>query len=372
MTARPTLVSEQQQVLARACLVGGAVGDALGAPLEFLSLAEIRRRHGAAGVQDFTSGDWPAGSITDDTQMTLFTAEGLIRAAAREALEGTSDRPAVVAHAYLRWLTTQGIEPACPLPGGPPGLLLGVEALHRQRGPGQTCITALASLRRISGKPAVNDRKGCGGIMRIAPAGILCAGGGRADVAGAFTLGADLAALTHGHPSGSLAAGLFAAVIAQLMCGVALPDAVDAAAAELRGRPHHEETLVAVEGARYAARQVPATPETVEALGGGWVAEEALAIALYCALVAPSFDAGVMLAVNHGGDSDSTGALAGNLLGIVHGEQGIPARWLARLELRELIARVAEDLWACAEQGPAAFAPGTARASALRRDYPGC
>ena len=227
-------------------------------------------------------------------------------------------------------------------------------------------------MRGISGRPAGNDRKGCGGIMRIAPAGILRAGGGRADVAGAFTLGAELAALTHGHPSGSLAAGVFAAVIAQLMCGVALADATNAAVAELRVRPLHEETLAAVDAALIAARRVPATPATVEALGGGWVAEEALAIALYCALVAPSFAAGVRLAVNHRGDSDSTGALAGNLLGILHDERGIPARWLARLELRELIARVAEDLWACADQGPAAFAPGSAGGSARRRDYPGC
>jgi len=85
----------------------------------------------------------------------------------------------------------------------------------------------------------------------------------------------------------------------------------------------------------------------VEALGEGWIAEEALAIGLFCALVARDFEHGVLLAVNHGGDSDSTGSIAGNLLGLVYGEAGIPDRWLRRLELREVVAQVADDLWDC-------------------------
>jgi ADP-ribosylglycohydrolase len=54
----------------------------------------------------------------------------------------------------------------------------------------------------------------------------------------------------------------------------------------------------------------------------------------------------VLLAVNHGGDSDSTESLAGNLLGLIHGRRGIPSEWLDQLELRDVIARVAEHLWA--------------------------
>jgi ADP-ribosylglycohydrolase len=83
----------------------------------------------------------------------------------------------------------------------------------------------------------------------------------------------------------------------------------------------------------------------VESLGGGWIAEEALAIGLFCALVARDFKGGVLLAVNHGGDSDSTGAIAGNLLGLIHGKRGIPDEWLERLELRDVIERVGRDLW---------------------------
>jgi len=74
------------------------------------------------------------------------------------------------------------------------------------------------------------------------------------------------------------------------------------------------------------------------------VAEEALAIGLYAALVAESFEHGVLLAVNHSGDSDSTGAIAGNLLGVALGELAIPRTWLARLELRDVVEQVADDL----------------------------
>jgi ADP-ribosylglycohydrolase len=82
----------------------------------------------------------------------------------------------------------------------------------------------------------------------------------------------------------------------------------------------------------------------VEALGGGWVGEEALAIALYCAMVAPGFEPAIRLAVNHGGDSDSTGSLTGNLLGALHGVDVIPDRWLRALELKDVIEELAGDL----------------------------
>ena len=93
----------------RGCVLGGAVGDALGAPVEFMSLAEIQSRHGAEGIRDFAPAFGRVGSITDDTQMTLFTAEGLLRAWVRFALRGIGPAfDSVTANAYLRWLRTQG------------------------------------------------------------------------------------------------------------------------------------------------------------------------------------------------------------------------------------------------------------------------
>jgi ADP-ribosylglycohydrolase len=67
----------------RGCLLGGAVGDALGAPVEFLSLQEIRDKFGPAGIHDYARAYGRRGAIADDTQMTLFTAEGLLRATMR-------------------------------------------------------------------------------------------------------------------------------------------------------------------------------------------------------------------------------------------------------------------------------------------------
>ena len=79
------------------------------------------------------------------------------------------------------------------------------------------------------------------------------------------------------------------------------------------------------------------------------IQEEALAVGTYCALTARNFSEGVIMAVNHDGDSDSTGAIAGNLLGLIWGEEEIPTSWLKRLELRKVITKVADDLYACRE-----------------------
>ncbi len=135
--------------------------------------------------------------------------------------------------------------------------------------------------------------------------------------------------------------------IIEIDSGTAIDDAIAIARGQLTRRPDHDETLRAIDRAVAAAHAGKPNADTVEELGGGWIAEEALSIGLYCALTASTFEEGVLLAVNHGGDSDSTGSIAGNLLGLMHGEAALPARWLQRLELRGLIVRVAEDLIDC-------------------------
>ncbi len=159
-----------------------------------------------------------------------------------------------------------------------------------------------------------------------------------------FTLGCEVAAITHGHPSGYLAAGAFAQMIAVLKDGGSIDEALDRAMRELAGHPGHEEVTDALERARSAARGESATPGTIEWLGAGWVAEEALAIGVFCALKATDFALGVRLAVNHSGDSDSTGSIAGNLLGAMLGVEAIPQTWLDRLEARQIIETLADDM----------------------------
>jgi ADP-ribosylglycohydrolase len=186
----------------------------------------------------------------------------------------------------------------------------------------------------------LNQSKGCGGVMRVAPVGLA------RRVDDPFRAGCEVAALTHGHPSGYLAAGFLAFALRELVAGADLQGACGAALEELCRWPAHEECAVAVESALDAAGSAPPRAEAVEALGLGWVAEEALSIALYCALAAPDLEGALLLAVNHGGDSDSTGAITGQLMGATYGEEAIPPRWLEPLELREEIERTADDLLA--------------------------
>jgi ADP-ribosylglycohydrolase len=320
----------------RGCLLGGAVGDALGAPIEFKELDEIRRLFGPAGLTGLELEYGRRGAITDDTQMTLFTGEALIRWTRATAEGQGMPLAAAGRHAYLRWLSTQG---EVARPPGAPGWLVGVRGLHARRAPGTTCLSALRGGRVGTPGDPLNDSKGCGGVMRIAPVGL-------ARLEDPFSAGCELAALTHGHATGYLAAGHLAHLVARLLDGAELREACRAATARLAREPGHEETLLAVERALELAAAGHPSPEAVQSLGGGWVADEALAIGLYCALVARDFAHGVLLAVNHGGDSDSTGAIAGNLLGLLAGEGGIPAPWLEALELRDVITTVADDLWA--------------------------
>jgi ADP-ribosylglycohydrolase len=276
------------------CLLGGAVGDALGAPVEFMKRSDILRRFGPKGITTYAPAYGGVGTITDDTQMTLFTAEGLIRAWVRGSIKGTTSHAVVTAHAYLRWLQTQGERPACDINFGSDetGWLFKQRALHSRRAPGNTCLSALRAMQ-VPGEPARNNSKGCGGVMRVAPVGLFAWRLRRhAGPADAFRLGTELAALTHGHPTGSLTGGVFAVLIMALTDGASLPEALAAAKAMLQAEAGHEETLHAIEQAEQLCSSGLPHHDAIARLGQGWVAEEALAISIYCALVARSFRQG--------------------------------------------------------------------------------
>ena len=319
---------------AMGCLLAGGAGDALGAPVEFLDRQAIQRRFGTDGIRDYAPAYGSVGCITDDTQMTLFTAEGCLRALHHAARYGVEDSGDILRKAYLRWRATQTSGTRERQKDGDSWLLQHSE-LYSRRAPGNTCLSALD---RRGGER--NNSKGCGGIMRVAPCGILHVG----QPSLAFHLGSQAAKLTHGHPTGYLSAGVFAVLIAELMAGKSLTAACDTARKILVGLPAHDETLRALDSAQRAATNGVSPDKAIPALGEGWVAEEALAISLYCALQAKSLEEGIVTAVNITGDSDSTGAIAGNLLGALYGVRAIPQRWLAALELREVIETVARDL----------------------------
>lgn len=343
MTSQPAPPEPRDRILG--CLLGGALGDALGAPLEFMRLADIRQSFGPDGLRHLAPAYGRRGAITDDTQMTLFTAEGLVEAWDRGSARGVQDFVGTVHLAYLRWLKTQGETSAHPAfdPTASRGLA-GIPDLNARRAPGQTCLSALKSTSLGSRRAPLNDSRGCGGLMRIAPVGLA--------FAEAFDLGCDIAALTHGEPGGYLAAGCFAQIIADVCRGADLRAAIAHAQDLLAAEPGHGRTLGAIQSAVALSAAGDPSAARLETLGEGWVAEEALAIALYCALVARDWVDGVVLAANHSGDSDSTGSLTGNLLGALWGQQALPPGWLVDLELREVIADLAQALYDRYWQGP--------------------
>jgi ADP-ribosylglycohydrolase len=348
--------AEQQDFRSRVrgCLLGGAIGDALGAGVEFDSLDAIRAAHGPQGVTDYVPAYGRRGAVTDDTQMTLFTVDGLIRAHVRRDT-GAWHPPTDVHAAYRRWAATQR-------DWGPDerrtedGWLARQEWLYSRRAPGRACLTGLADSRMGTlDAPKNPDSKGCGTVMRSAPFGLLV--GWEPQLV--FQLAVECAAQTHGHPTGCLAAGAFAVVVHTVARGESLDAAVQRALVHLAAHPGHEETTDALKQALGAVRQGLPTAERVESLGEGWTADEALAMGVYCALVAEDVRHGLLLAVNHGGDSDSTGSICGNLLGVMHGETALPPNWVAELEGRATILELADDFAMEMTQGPALHSPAT-------------
>lgn len=331
-------------------ILGGAVGDALGAPVEFLTIKQIYDQFGPKGIQSYDIAFGRRGAITDDTQMTLFTAEGLVHAACSQHTTGSSNPVESVYQAYLRWLYTQqhhslppestSVSPESFRGEYLEGWLVYEQGLYSKRAPGMTCLSALRSGKCGTTASPINNSKGCGGVMRVAPVGLLCGD------ENAFQLGCDLAAITHGHPSGYLAAGCLSQVIRDLILGTSLETAVETTLQILREQEHHKECYTRLSQACEFAKSGLPSVEVISQLGAGWVGEEALAISVYCALVhQDDFRSGVLLAVNHSGDSDSTGAITGNILGAFLGVSSIPQAWLEDLELREVIAKVADELY---------------------------
>ena len=272
--------------------------------------------------------------ISDDTQMTLFVADGLLEWIEWQNRGQMADAAACVWLACLRWHRTQtGALPE----GAPPAQDTWLDAhreLYERRAPGGACLSGLAEPGMgVPTDPKNPDSKGCGTIMRSAPYGMI-PGLPDTHVASFARQGA---VLTHGHPTAWTSAAAFALMVDALFAGRSLTEAAEAARAWLAAQGEDgAESLAALEGAlELAAREetdddgtrLGAPGHLPAGLGEGWVAEEALAIAVYAALsaerAADSPAAALQLALrigaNHDGDSDSTASLAGQLLGAAHG-----------------------------------------------------
>ncbi len=242
---------EEYRSRVRGCLLGGAIGDALGGPVEFLSLERIQSECGTDGVREYrpesVGGSRVYGRITDDTQMTLFTVEGMIRASVRTD-RGLGFTVGVLHHAYDRWLDTQ-LQPGPD--GERDGWLITERWLYSRRAPGNTCLSALegprGGRRRLEqfGDAARNQSKGCGGVMRSAPFGLLPPWSWTSP-AWQFGAAAEAAGYTHGHPTGKLASGALAVLVGAILRGESLAEAVETTLRLLRLEDDHQETMRAI------------------------------------------------------------------------------------------------------------------------------
>ncbi len=327
----------------KGCLLAGAAGDALGYAVEFFSEKEILSRYGESGITEYRKINGFA-RISDDTQMTMFTASGLLDAIAQGKTDVQACAAVVHSH-YLDWLKTQ--YSSFPQEGS--SYLLGAQELYAARAPRNTCLSALESGGRGAIETPINRSKGCGGVMRVAPVGLVYDGQVR-DEAYIGVLAAELAAITHGHPLGYLPAAVLAIMVARLAYkGEDVESAACFAmnkAGELFGSTDEMLALkvLLLESLCLAKGDAPDL-ENIHELGEGWVAEEALAIALYAAKrYETDLKKALVCSVNHRGDSDSTGAICGNILGARLGLQALPISYCDDLELYGTIEELAEKM----------------------------
>lgn len=332
------------------CLIGGAAGDALGYPVEFWTEDMLHHTYGAKGISEYALRNGVA-QISDDTQMTLFTANGLLFATTRGCLRGIlGSYPSYVAEAYREWYKTQ----TASYPAAKRFIscwLLNVPELYARRAPGNTCLAALEEGGDGGIINPINHSKGCGGVMRVAPVGLYFGSSRMAGMA-ADLMAAEIAALTHGHPMGYIPAALLAHMVRLL----AHSDAISLREAVLDGLEAMQQIFFWVEELPAFCRLIEKAValadagsddlQAIHTLGAGWCGDEALAVSVYCTLRhSDNFDAALRAAVNHSGDSDSTGAITGNLLGAHLGLSAIPEKYTQKLELLEVITELAEDLY---------------------------
>ena len=352
----------------RGSLIAGAAGDALGYTVEFSSLASIKSKFGAGGISRFVLDANGKALVSDDTQMTLFSANGMLMGVTRGYMRGIGGSPeAYVDYAYLDWYFTQtGVDRegcnACTW-------LKYLPQMAHRRAPGHTCLSACESL--LACREVVNDSKGCGGIMRVAPLALLLAGyAGRDaypfDDVRLMEAGAQVARVTHKHPLGFLPAALLTYVLRKV--AVLEPDEAaerltDIVLDSLRmldrifvGEFQEDKDylkLLTVTAVDLAASEL-SDEECVRRIGQGWVAEETWAIAVFCSLRHPlDPELAIMAAVNCDGDSDSNGSVTGNIVGAICGYDVLerhaifcpPGKSLPDvLELYPIIMALADDL----------------------------
>lgn len=329
------------------CLMCGAYGDALGYPIEFMSDSVIRKNIGPEGLQEpiLRSGKM---RFSDDTQMTMLATNSLIYRHTRLRTRGIATLPHIVSYnAYRCWARMMTGLSELDSFAQRRIWVLKIPEMTESRAPGNTCMIQLLNCEEPGTiEDRCNNSKGCGGVMRVAPYGL------HMTLEYAIEFAVLDAVSTHGHELGWLTAGLFAGIINCCIDGKPLKDSINATISQMSGKYgkyNHWNELVQLMQYVIKASEISKTTGKVNIgqFGEGWVAEEALSMALYSCLVHGGDVKSILYtAVNHGGDSDSVGSIAGNICGALYGYEAISKQLnFSNLECKEIIERLAEDLF---------------------------
>jgi ADP-ribosyl-[dinitrogen reductase] hydrolase len=282
---------------AKGCLLGQVAGDSLGSLAELESPVQIEMRYpgGPSKLED--GGVWGtlAGQPTDDSEMALTLARSLIA-------EGKFDEEAV-AQAYVEWLASEPFDI-----GGTTYTALGAASRARREG---------KSVSRAAREAANRDSQANGCLMRISPLGVFGVGASPADI---WEWAVADASLTHPHDVCTQCTALFASTISFATSSGEVAQSVYEHA---RSIAQQRQVDARVQRVLAEARQRPPSDFLRQQ---GWVLI-AFQNAFYQLLHAPSLEAGVINTVRFGGDTDTNAAIAGALLGAVHGVSAIPEQW---------------------------------------------
>jgi len=296
----------------RGCLLGLAIGDSSGVPLErFHTKKAILKATNGMGVL----GPPDPALISDDTQMSVAVAEALIEA-------GDSD-------GFMKSLTQKFIE-----------WRKQQDDPKFRRGPGNTCLRACENLMegRSWEESGIPGSLGCGSAMRSAPIGLFFD-----KIEKVIDCAINSSIITHPHEL-----CLCGAVGTAVLTHLALNDEPMGIWASELVRVNFSadfKDIIKLAAKCAAERQDPDVVLSDAVLGEGWTGHEAVASALYCCMMFPnSYEKAVLLAANTVGDSDSIACITGAWMGCRLGVEAIPKEWIEKIENRDQLIDLADRL----------------------------
>lgn len=318
------------------CLLGGAIGDAFGAPIEFMKLSKIKKLYGEEGLTVLSPDKSGKIKFTDDTELTLFSVDGLIKSA-RIKKENSSPNINIMFDSYRDWFRVCAKSQKLQN-----GWISSLDEIRSYNGSGKTCMEVLSNNKPGTIEKIINNSKGSGAVMRSAPFGLKY----HNNPYKAYEYAKKCAIMTHGNPSGYLPAAVYAAIIANIIKGENLEEAILRSIGYLNTEKSSENIKQLLEKAIALSRTDIKPEKAVQQIGLGWVGDEALAIAIYCSLKTPNdFKKVIINATNHNGDSDTVGSIAGGIVGTYIGCQNIPSEFKSKLDTEKILINAARDLF---------------------------